>query len=301
MAGIPLEAAIAIAGWACGVILVFIGWRYLPVWVKNRQAAALKDKNDPVRVNLGGAIKEDVLPDICAMVREEVARVKVPTLAEIEAAAGKRYDALLKEVQPLLDPKTGALVQLKEFREAVQPLLQTTEIELEDGKTTRANAILVSIDSVVQLANALLETTLIEVKDDNGQLVKAPIGPNMKRALIETLTEYEASRKGKAMQVMSHEARERKAEEAGREMAEQYIYAQENPELAAQGIRIQKLEKAADEWLDKANIRGEASRSIAKEVAAKLINEYQSGGALPQRQGVQRRGGPSGGAEKLGL
>lgn len=59
------------------------------------------------------------------------------------------------------------------------PLLQTVEVEGEDGKKVTANAIVARLDELTEFVNLVQAAILVDVKDENGQPAKGLIGPNL--------------------------------------------------------------------------------------------------------------------------
>lgn len=269
MSGLPLEAVVAIAGWLCGVVLVFIGWKKLPLWAKAAWAKGVSNPKDPARVAFSGAVEADVLPKVKTLIADEV-RPLMTRLGDLDAQR-QRAESAMAELK-------ATLSTFKEGVEALQPLGRMVEVPMEGGEVKRELAINMTLASTINSLNGLIDW--ISADPATGQGLAALFEASLIRAKEYDVLAENGARGNAALRA--------KAEAAGLKAAEHLTYLQDHPELAAQGQQLKEAEDALDEILGGMGMKDGAFKTWAMGSAKRALIQGQMEGLQPGVQAGRR-------------
>lgn len=286
MAEITPEAIVALAGWACGVMLVFIGWKKLPVWVTNKNAQRIGDEKDVAHIALKGLVvgilkdfKTKLLVEVRELVKQEVAGAKFPDYGvQIKAMHGQLNQRITNELKPLQTKLDAIKVPTaKEFYETMRPDLTTL---IQDSGA-------VDIDA---LAKPVIER-MSAVKFDLVPLVEPltkAMQPHIQKMLNDLLTDEYRKELMKAVRGARRPAGEKAAEQEA-EIVELMADAMDNPEEAE---RVKTLLDLFGPTLKKQGIDADEQLRLAR--AARTLSKQRSGAGAPSATLQQKGGRPPG-------
>jgi hypothetical protein len=223
--------------------------------------------------------------------KEEVRKDILPAVEGIFAKKLGDLDAQRQRVEGELSAVRADLAPLKKLGEDLQPLLLTVDGTI-DGKPAKLSAI------VAQLTELAVWTEKMEL----GPLGKLPSAES-----LEALPEKINAAVGSAVQgaldrdfaveyervktEMRQESMRRHAAGMAEEFAGEAAFAIQNPEAAGQGLRVQKLEAAFDEWCEKhhysKNMATAAKEFILPALQQRGVATGGGGGGSARAQGAQ--------------
>lgn len=186
--------------------------------------------------------------------------------------------------------------RLTETKNALAPLLQTVDLKNEAGETLKANAVLYTLDQVINLANALVASMFVEIEIE-GEKKKVNVLQNIELFIERGIDSYQTSEEARGMAGRSKDAKARAREEAAQAMAEAAKMAadpekraelEEGAELATlKDIVVdiaEKQLKIPEKYTRNPSVQRRAFEIFQREQAA-------SGGARPTSSGGGRSNG----------
>lgn len=276
--GSTIESKVIGEAWVVGLVITL---RVAPRIFKSEWARGVSDPNDPARRAFAEAAKTELLPEVGKLVEAQLGIA----LAEIRGEIGT--------VRAAIDPKAIAdlradIAPLVKIVDELRPMLLNVDGTDDQGKPVKINAQLAQLLELAEWTQKA-EAMLAQVPPKEYlEKLPAAIEEAVKKGTAAALTvDFAAEYEQQKLQMRQETMRKKAAE-----MAEQFVteaaFAQANPQLVANGQRLEKIDAAIGAWMQR-NKYPEAYKGLVEEFVYPLLAQ-QAGGA--QRMGGAPAAGP---------